>query len=167
MLKCASHETHGLWGVSPSTLLLSRLRASSICESHWFKPSTTPRSCKSVSNSRWHPSSSLVLSCFHTPSKALGQCPAGVGKHALKLAYEFAFNVEVRAVVKILCNAAALSPGVEATGAWGGGEGETDVREGILRNFTDFLVESNEIRVAVHKKLRRSQVQVVCLHRSR
>ena len=35
-------------------------------------------------------------------------------------------------MVKIFCSAAARTPGVDATGACGGGEGETDVREGMV-----------------------------------
>lgn len=50
----------------------------------------TCRSSRIFSKSRVHSSSSLVLSCFHTPSNAVGQYFAGVGKHELKLAYEFA-----------------------------------------------------------------------------
>jgi hypothetical protein len=86
-----------------------------------------------ASNSRVHPSSSFVFNCFQTPSNAAGQCCAGVGKQALKLAYELALRVEARAVVKIFWRAVARTPGVDATGACGGGEGDTDVREGIVR----------------------------------
>lgn len=108
---------YGLSGCCPSTPRFSRLLASSTRASHSFKPSTTLRSCRIASNSRAHPSSSFVFNCFQTPSNALGQCSAGVGKHALKLAYELALSVDVSALVKIFCNAAARRPGVDATGA--------------------------------------------------
>ena len=79
-------------------------------------------------------SSSLVLICLHTVSNAVGQYFAGVGKHALKLAYEFVFIVEETAPANTFCKAAARMPGVEATGAGGGGEGDADARDGIVES---------------------------------
>lgn len=73
-----------------------------------------------------HPSSSFAFSCFQTPSSALGQCRAGVGKHLEKLAYEFVFKVEVKAWLKILESATKRGPGVDAVGNDGGGDGEDD-----------------------------------------
>ena len=48
------------------------------------------------------------------------------------MAYELALRVEVRAVAKIFWRAAARTPGVDATGRCGGGEGDADVRDGIM-----------------------------------
>jgi len=57
---------------------------------------------------------------------------AGVGKHELKLAYELAFIEEDNAPANTFCSAAARGPGVHATGAWGGGEGEAEFLAGIV-----------------------------------
>lgn len=100
--------------------------------SHWFSPSTTCLSSRIFSKSRVHSSSSLVFSCFHTPSMAVGQYLAGVGKHALKFAYEFALIEDERAPANTFCNAAARGPGVAVMGACGGGEGDAETRSAIV-----------------------------------
>jgi hypothetical protein len=41
-------------------------------------------------------------------------------------------RVEASAVAKIFWRAAARTPGVDATGRCGGGEGDAEVREGIV-----------------------------------
>lgn len=84
-----------------------------------------------------HSSSSLVFNCFHTPSSAVGQYFAGVGKHELKLAYELARIEDDNAPLKTLWRAAARAPGVVAIGASGAGEGEVDIRSSMVRFFSD------------------------------
>lgn len=81
-----------------------------------------------ASNSLWQFSSSRVLICFQTASSALGQYLAGVGKQALKLAYELVLTVEAMAEENTFCSAVARGPGVDATGAEGGGEGDAEFR---------------------------------------
>ena len=68
-----------------------------------------------------------MFNCFHTPSSAVGQYFAGVGKQELKFAYEFALIEDDNAPAKTLCSAAARGPGVAATGAFGGGDGDADL----------------------------------------
>lgn len=79
-----------------------------------------------------HSSSSLVFNCFHTPSIAEGQYLAGVGKQELKLAYELALIEEERAPLNTFWSAAARGPGVAATGAFGGGDGDAEGRLAIV-----------------------------------
>ena len=102
-------------------------------ESHWLSPSIMLLSCRMLSNSRKQFSSSRVLICRHTASRAFGQYSAGVGKQELKFAYEFVLIVEVMADAKTFCRAAARGPGTEAIGAWGGGDGDADFRSSIAQ----------------------------------
>jgi hypothetical protein len=81
-----------------------------------------------------------VFSCFHTPSSAVGQYLAGVGKHAEKFAYEFAFSDEDRAPAKTCCSLAARGPGAVATGVCGGGEGEAEFRVSAIVIVEEFIV---------------------------
>lgn len=67
-----------------------------------------------------------MINCFHTPSSAVGQYFAGVGKHEAKLGYEFALMEEVSAEMKIFCRARTRGPGVVAMGAVGAGDGERE-----------------------------------------
>ena len=92
----------------------------------------TPRSLQIASNSRTQLSSSFSFNCFQTPSNAVGQACAGVGKHAEKLAYECVWIVFCRAELKILFSRVARGPGVDATGAAGGGDGDAEARAGIM-----------------------------------
>lgn len=62
----------------------------------------------------------------------MGQYFAGVGKQVLKLAYEFALREDDRAPAKTFCSAMARGPGAVVTGAWGGGEGDAEVRAGMM-----------------------------------
>lgn len=124
--------TYALSGSSPSTIRAFLLLASSKTPSHSFSACTAPRSPKIASNSVRHPSPNLAFNCFHTPSKAAGQCFAGVGKHAAKLACECVRIVVASAVSKMRESAVARGPGVEAVGAGGGaGEGERAAGPGI------------------------------------
>ena len=82
-----------------------------------------------------------MFNCSQTPSNADGQYFAGVGKHALKFVYEFDLIEAVKAPAKTFCNAIPRSPGADATGAGGGGEGEAARREAIL-------IESDNLAIA-------------------
>ena len=89
-------------------------------------------SLKIFSKSRVHSSSSRVFNCLQTPSSAVGQYLAGVGKHELKLAYEFAFIEDDNAPENTFCNAAARGPSVHATGACDGGEDDAEFLVAIV-----------------------------------
>ena len=74
-----------------------------------------------------HSSSKRVFNCFHTPSNAVGQYFAGVGKQELKFVYELALIDDDSAPANTFCKAAARGPGADATGGSGGGDGEAGI----------------------------------------
>ena len=57
---------------------------------------------------------------------------AGVGKHAEKLAYEFAFSDDESAPVYTSCSFVARGPGIAGTGTSGAGEGDADPRRSLI-----------------------------------
>lgn len=110
--------------LSPPTPLSFLTFASPTNRSNSFNCLTASLSARISSNSAFALSSNFAFNCLHTLSKLAGTCFAGVGKHPLKFAYEFARSVRASALSKISCSLEARGPGVRGTGAGGGGEGE-------------------------------------------
>lgn len=61
--------------------------------------------------------------------------------------------MEVRAVAKIFWSAPARTPGVDATGASGGGDGDAEVRDGIM--WLNRLVKTKGVALDVIQKVGR------------